>query len=53
MNRLLMLSRRVRAFVVRDFEYIGINKHEGEDIGLFDTVLSSTDYQESIVIEHN
>ena len=24
--------------------YIGINKHEGEDIGLFDTVLSSKDY---------
>ena len=25
--------------------YIGINKHEGEDIGLYDTVLSSKDYQ--------
>lgn len=25
--------------------YIGINKHEGEDIGLFDTVLSAKDYQ--------
>jgi hypothetical protein len=25
-------------------EYIGINKHEGEDIGLFDTVLSREDY---------
>ena len=24
--------------------YIGINKHEGEDIGLYDTVLSSKDY---------
>jgi hypothetical protein len=24
--------------------YTGINKHEGEDIGLFDTVLSSKDY---------
>jgi len=24
--------------------YIGINKHEGEDIGLFDTVLSSKDH---------
>jgi DNA-damage-inducible protein D len=24
---------------------IGINKHEGEDIGLYDTVLSSDDYQ--------
>lgn len=25
--------------------YIGINKHEGEDVGLFDTVLSSKDYR--------
>jgi len=25
--------------------YIGINKHEGEDIGLYDTVLSSKDYK--------
>ncbi|MBI2907419.1 MAG: GIY-YIG nuclease family protein [Chloroflexi bacterium] len=25
--------------------YTGINKHEGEDIGLYDTVLSRTDYQ--------
>lgn len=24
--------------------YIGVNKHEGEDIGLYDTVLSSRDY---------
>lgn len=28
-------------------EYIGINRHEGEDIGLFDTVLSRQDYEES------
>lgn len=28
-------------------EYIGINRHEGEDIGLYDTVLSSKDYQKS------
>ncbi|MFZ4705241.1 MAG: DUF4926 domain-containing protein, partial [Bacteroidales bacterium] len=28
-------------------EYIGINKHHGEDIGLFDTVLSRKDYEES------
>jgi hypothetical protein len=28
-------------------EYIGISKHEGENIGLYDTVLSSRDYQES------
>ena len=25
--------------------YVGVNKHEGEDIGLFDTVLSSEEYQ--------
>lgn len=25
--------------------YIGVNKHEGEDIGLFDTVLSPDDFQ--------
>lgn len=31
--------------------YIGINKHEGEDIGLFDTVLSREDYEESFVNE--
>jgi len=27
--------------------YTGINKHEGEDVGLFDTVLSAKDYQSS------
>ena len=27
--------------------YIGINKHEGEEIGLYDTVLSSDDYRET------
>lgn len=31
--------------------YIGINKYEGEDIGLYDTVLSEKDYQESFVNE--
>jgi len=25
--------------------YVGVNKHEGEDVGLFDTVLSSEEYQ--------
>ncbi len=25
--------------------YVGIDKHTGEDVGLFDTVLSATDYQ--------
>jgi hypothetical protein len=28
-------------------EYVGINKHAGEDIGLFDTVLSRNDYKAS------
>jgi hypothetical protein len=28
-------------------EYIGINKHEGEGVGLYGTVLSSEDYQGS------
>lgn len=32
-------------------EYIGVNKHEGEDVGLYDTVLSSKDYEQSFVNE--
>jgi hypothetical protein len=28
-------------------EYIGISKHKGEDVGLYDTVLSRKDYNES------
>ncbi len=28
-------------------EYTGINKHEGEDIGLYDTVISSKDYSQT------
>jgi hypothetical protein len=31
--------------------YLGINKHEGENLGLYDTVLSAEDYQESFVNE--
>ncbi|MGV0953792.1 MAG: GIY-YIG nuclease family protein [Fluviibacter sp.] len=27
--------------------YAGLNRHEGEDIGLYDTVLSSSDYQQA------
>lgn len=30
-------------------EYTGINKHGGESIGLFDTVLSPMDFEESLV----
>ena len=32
-------------------EYIGINKHEGEDVGLYDTVLSPKDYEQGFVNE--
>lgn len=32
-------------------EYIGINKHEGQDVGLYDTVLSRKEYEESFVNE--
>jgi hypothetical protein len=28
-------------------EYTGINKHQGEDIGLFDTVISRSDYEQT------
>jgi hypothetical protein len=28
--------------------YTGINKHEGEDIGLYDTVLSHKEYQPAV-----
>lgn len=32
-------------------EYIGINKHSGQDVGLYDTVLSRKDYEDSFVNE--
>jgi len=32
-------------------EYIGINKHTGQDIGLYDTVISRNDYEGSFVNE--
>jgi len=31
--------------------YTGINRHEGEDIGLFDTVLRRSDYVATFVEE--
>ena len=31
--------------------YIGINKHEGEDVGLYDTVLRRKEYEETLVNE--
>jgi len=33
--------------------YIGVNKHEGEDAGLYDTVLSSKDYKKFEVVEES
>lgn len=32
-------------------EYIGLNKHEGEEVGLYDTVLSRKEYEKSFVNE--
>lgn len=32
-------------------EYIGINRHEGENVGLYNTVLSRKDYEKSFVNE--
>lgn len=32
-------------------EYTGINKHRGQDVGLFDTVLSRKDYEDTFVNE--
>jgi hypothetical protein len=29
-------------------QYMGINKHEGEDVGLWETTLSSDDYIELV-----
>jgi hypothetical protein len=29
--------------------YVGINKHEGEDIGLFDTIIKKGDYEDNFV----
>lgn len=31
--------------------YVGVNRHEGEDVGLYDTVLSQKDYKEIFVNE--
>jgi hypothetical protein len=34
-----------RRYEDSSLSYTGINKHEGEDVGLFDTVLTAEDYQ--------
>jgi hypothetical protein len=38
---------KFRRYEDPSLEYIGINKHEGEKIGLYDTVVRSEDYQET------
>ena len=35
----------VKRYEDSSLSYTGINKHEGEDIGLYDTVLTRTDGQ--------
>mgnify|MGYP001565905871 FL=1 len=42
---------KFRRYEDASLSYTGINKHEGEDIGLYDTVLSRTDYQATFVNE--
>jgi hypothetical protein len=32
-------------------EYVGINRHEGRNVGLYDTVLSRKDYEDSFINE--
>jgi len=32
-------------------EYVGINRHEGEGVGLYDTVLSAKDYEDGFINE--
>ena len=48
-NRALMNDAvyKFKRYEDASLEYIGINKHEGENIGLYDTVLTRKDYEES------
>lgn len=32
-------------------EYVGINKHQGQDVGLYDTVITRKEYEESFINE--
>lgn len=52
-NRALMNDAvyKFKRYEDASLEYIGINKHEGENVGLYDTVLSAKDYEESFVNE--
>lgn len=36
---------KFKRYEVPSLVYVGVNKHEGEDIGLYDTVLSAADYE--------
>lgn len=49
-NSLLMNDAvyKFKRYEDASLEYIGINKHKGEDVGLYDTVLSSDDYVEIV-----
>ena len=40
-----------RRYEDASLEYTGVNKHEGEDIGLFSTVLTRQDYERTFVNE--
>lgn len=52
-NRALMNDAvyKFKRYEDASLEYIGINKHEGEDVGLYDTVLSAKDYKDSFINE--
>lgn len=49
MNRKLTIVEK--RYEDSSLSYTGINKHEGEDIGLYDTVLSRKDFEETFVNE--
>jgi len=48
----MMLFTNSNAYEDASLEYIGISKHEGEDIGLYDTVLNSDEYKKSFINEN-
>ena len=43
------LLSNFKRYADASLEYTGINKHENENVGLYDTVLSPTDYREIFV----
>jgi hypothetical protein len=52
-NRALMNDAvyKFKRYEDSSLAYTGINKHEGEDIGLYDTVVSRRDYEATFVNE--